>query len=128
MRKLSFYVLSLLLAVPTSAALVGVTAYAGRMQNNQEGQERKVLTVPGSRRRRIRSERRRRGARATYARGGKSAGRGGKRFGKNIAHGRPIRGGKEFGKGMGGFGKYTGKGVARSSKRAARATKHAVKP
>ena len=48
---------------------------------------------------------------------GKSAGRGGKRLGQNVARGRVARGGKEFGKGMGGFGKHTGKGIGRTMRR-----------
>ena len=87
----------------------------------QEGQDqRRVLSVPndGQRRRRIRSERRRsRGIKGAFARAGRGAGRGGKRFGQNIAKGRPVRAGKELGKGMGTFGKYTGKGVGRTAKR-----------
>jgi hypothetical protein len=35
-----------------------------------------------------------------------------------MARGRPVRAGKELGKGMGTFGKHTGKGVARSVRRA----------
>lgn len=108
---------ALMLALP-----YGFTAYSTRLSARalQEGQdERRVLRVPeGGRRRRVRSERwRRRGIKNAFARAGRGAGHGGKRFGKNMAKGRPVRAGKELGKGMGTFGKYTGKGVARTTKR-----------
>lgn len=90
-------------------------------QNNQAGQE---ITVPQRRRRHLRREvRRRRGRRSirrAFRRAGTSAGHGGKRFGQNMARGRPLRGGKEFGKGMGGFGKHTGRGMARIGRRVAK--------
>lgn len=62
-----------------------------------------------------------RGIKSEFGESGRSAGRGGKGFGKNIAKGRVLRAGKEFGKGMGGFGKHLGKGVGKS-------VKHAFKP
>ncbi len=110
--------LALLLALPF--AHEASSASAGALQGQDEQSERRVLRVPnnGQRRRRIRPEgRRRRGIKNAFARAGRGAGRGGKRFGQNIAKGRPVRAGKELGKGMGTFGKYTGKGVARTTKR-----------
>jgi hypothetical protein len=93
---------------------------AGQSQTTNT-QERRVMSVPGKRHRRVRADRPRgRGIRTSFKKAGRSAGRGGKRFGKNVGHGRPVRGGKEFGKGMGGFGKHTGKGVARTAKRVAK--------
>ncbi len=76
------------------------------VQENSEGQPR-VLPVPQRRRRRVRADRRRsrRGIGAAYSRAGRSAGRGGAGFGRNIARGRPIRAGRELGRGMGGFGR-----------------------
>ena len=111
-------------------ALLFVLPYIGREMNarasvvkQQDTGERRVLSVPndGRRRRRVRSEYRRRrgrGIKSAFARAGRGAGRGGKRFGLNMARGRPVRAGKELGKGMGTFGKHTGKGVARSVRRA----------
>ena len=78
------------------------------------------MRVPESgRRRRVRGDRRRgsRGIGGAFKKAGQSAGRGGKRFGVNVAKGRPVRGGKELGKGMGGFGKHTGIGIGRTMKR-----------
>ena len=118
MRKVFLLASALLLALPFSYATVNTTVSARALQDGQN--ERRVLTVPGDgrRRRRVRSERRRsRGIKGAFARAGRGAGRGGKRFGQNIAKGRPVRAGKELGKGMGTFGKYTGKGVGRTAKR-----------
>jgi hypothetical protein len=78
---------------------------------------RRVLAAPQGNGH-VRSERpRRHGLKHSFARSGKSAGRGGKRFGQNMAQGRPMRAGKEFGKGMGGFGKHFGIGMAKTAKR-----------
>jgi len=89
-----------------------------RLAQDENG---RVLRMPqGERHRRVRGDRPRRGRhsiRSAFGRAGRSAGRGGKRFGQNIARGRPLRGGKEFGKGMGGFGKHTGRGVGRTMRR-----------
>lgn len=95
---------------------------SARVPVAQDGDQtpRVLNPPPGGRRRRVRGDRPRRGRhsiRSAFARAGKSAGRGGKRFGQNIGHGRPIRGGKELGKGMGGFGKHTGRGVGRTMRR-----------
>jgi hypothetical protein len=96
-------------------------AYSGGVPE-WANQDRRVMRVPDDgRRRRVRSEyrrRRRAGIKSAFARAGRGAGRGGKRFGQNIARGRPVRAGKELGKGMGTFGKHTGKGVARTIRRA----------
>jgi hypothetical protein len=100
----------------------GLAAFAGPHSAVKQEQDRKVLTPPQGSRTRIRSERPRRrgGIKNAFARSGRSAGRGGKLFGKNIAKGRPVRAGKEFGKGMGGFGKHFGKGMSRTAKRVAK--------
>lgn len=50
-------------------------------------------------------------------------GRGGKRFGKNIAKGKPIKAGRELGKGAGGFGKGVGQGTAGVGKKIGKGTK-----
>jgi hypothetical protein len=117
MRKVFLTALALLLALPFSYVTFNSVVSARALQDGQG--ERRVLTVPSDgRRRRVRSERRRsRGIKGAFARAGRGAGRGGKRFGQNIAKGRPVRAGKELGKGMGTFGKYTGKGVGRTAKR-----------
>ena len=72
------------------------------------------------RRRRVRGDwgrRRHRGIGHAYKEAGLSAGRGGRRFGKHMKHGRPLHAGGAFGRGMGGFGKHFGKGTARVGKR-----------
>jgi hypothetical protein len=118
MRKVVLLLLALLFALPFAGTGYNVSATARALQDGQD--ERRVLSVPDNgRRRRVRSERRRRnrGIKGAFARAGRGAGRGGKRFGQNMAKGRPVRAGKELGKGMGTFGKYTGKGVGRTAKR-----------
>ena len=119
MRKVFLLLSGLVLALPFACAGYNPRASARALQDGQD--ERRVLRVPNDgqrRRRRIRSERRRsRGIKGAFARAGRGAGRGGKRFGQNMAKGRPVRAGKELGKGMGTFGKYTGKGVGRTAKR-----------
>lgn len=120
MRRVFLFLVALLLALPCAYMAYNPLLRAHVLQDQDGQDERRVLPVPnnGQRRRRVRSERRRsRGIKSAYARAGRGAGRGGKRFGQNIAKGRPIRAGKEMGKGMGTFGKYTGKGVARTTKR-----------
>ena len=67
--------------------------------------------------------RRGRGIGAAYRRAGVSAARGGTRFGKNMARGRPVRASKSLGKGAGGFGKHTGVGTARVGKKLGRGVK-----
>jgi hypothetical protein len=119
MRKLVIIGLALLFALPLMG-WDGSARTRGRAVREQDDQERRVLRLPDNgRRRRVRAERRRRrGIKSAFARAGRSAGRGGRRFGQNMARGRPVRAGKELGKGMGGFGKHTGKGIARSVRRA----------
>lgn len=117
MRKVFLLLLAIVFAVPFAHTGYNSRAGARALQDGQD--ERRVLRVPeDGRRRRVRPERRRsRGIKGAFARAGRGAGRGGKRFGQNMAKGRPVRAGKELGKGMGTFGKYTGKGVARTAKR-----------
>src|SRR4051812_5705702 len=118
MRKLLPALFAFLLIV-TTCGVAPLTVEARAFVAAQETESPRVLSAPpGARRRRWRSERRRRrGIRSAFNKAGKSAGRGGKRFGQNVARGRVVRGGKELGKGMGGFGKHTGKGVARTMRR-----------
>ncbi len=117
----------LLAAFAGPVAISPVAASVNRFQD-QENQNKRVLNVPHRRRRRGTDVRRHRGIGHSYGNAGKSAGRGGKRFGKNIAHGKPAKGGKEFGKGMGGFGKGVGKGTSKTGKKVGRKIKHAVTP
>ncbi|HEY0003778.1 MAG TPA: hypothetical protein VGB17_03120 [Pyrinomonadaceae bacterium] len=126
MRKLLLVLLPLCFAFP----LVTTTAFASEHAKAFEQDERRVMNVPGARRRRrLRGDRRRRrGIRHAFKQAGLSAGRGGKRLGQNMARGRVARGGKEFGKGMGGFGKHTGKGFGRIGKRIGQTTKRALTP
>jgi hypothetical protein len=116
---MKFLIGLLLLSIISIGA--GLPAFAKPHSVVKQEQDREVLNPPQGSRTRVRSERRRRhGIRSAFARSGRSAGRGGKGFGKNIAKGRPVRAGKELGKGMGGFGKHFGKGMARTAKRAAK--------
>lgn len=119
MRRLLTAIIALLLALPAALNLFEAQASANARRAQDDGQERRVMSVPGNgRRRRVQRDRRRgRGIRSAFKQAGKSAGRGGKRFGTNMARGRPVRAGKELGKGMGGFGKHTGKGVGRTMRR-----------
>jgi hypothetical protein len=119
MRRLFVIISALLFVLPFMGREMKARASLLRESSSQE---RRVMRVPDNgRRRRVRSEYRRRkgrGIKSAFARAGRGAGRGGKRFGQNMARGRPVRAGKELGKGMGTFGKHTGKGVARSVRRA----------
>jgi hypothetical protein len=119
MHRLFSATIAVLLALPVAFNLLEPPVYASALLRAQdESGQRRVINVPGSRRRRVRRDRgRRRGIRSAFKKAGKSAGRGGKRFGQNMAKGRVVRAGKEFGKGMGGLGKHTGKGVARTMRR-----------
>ena len=76
----------------------------------------------------IKRHRRRHGAKHAYGQAGKNYGRGGKRFAKNIRHGKPVKGGKELGKGVGHGSKNVGQGTARVTKKVAHKVKHAVTP
>ncbi|HEX8845260.1 MAG TPA: hypothetical protein VF791_11480 [Pyrinomonadaceae bacterium] len=119
-RKPTFVLLALLL-LPLTPQLAdnSFEARAHALALRDQDSPR-VLEMPQGVRRRRRARvdrRRRRGIRSAFKRAGKSAGRGGKRFGQNVARGRVVRGGREFGKGMGGFGKHTGKGVKRTMQR-----------
>ncbi len=128
MRKFTLRLFALAIAVATLVAGISQVSIAKGFRD-QDNQNKRKLNVPGKPRHgRDIPRRKRRGIRRSYRRAGVSAGRGGKRFGRHIAHGRPIKGGKEFGKGMGGFGKHTGKGTAGVGKKVGRKVKHAVTP
>jgi hypothetical protein len=118
MRKLFSVIFALVLALPVAFNLFQPQVYARHLRSVQDEDGRRVMTVQRGRRRRIRRDRGRRpGIRSAFKRAGKSAGSGGKRFGQNMAKGRPVRAGKHLGKGMGGFGKHTGKGIGRTMRR-----------
>lgn len=118
MRRLFSALIAVLLALPLAFSLIQARVVLGATRAQNDDQERTVLTAQGNRRRRIRRDRgRHRGIRSAFKKAGKSAGSGGKRFGQNMARGRPIRAGKHLGKGMGGFGKHTGKGIGRTMRR-----------
>lgn len=122
MRKLFAIVLAFVFVLPFVGQNPTASARTSRTLVGQDDQGRRVLRTPHSgRRRHVREEfrrRRGRGIKSAFARAGRGAGRGGKRFGQNMARGRPVRAGRELGRGMGTFGKHTGKGVARSVRRA----------
>ena len=128
MRRVSMFVFVMLLALPI--AFAGSSLRANTSVQDQQDQNRRVLRVPYRRRRTGRDVARRKhqGIGHAYKYGGKSAARGGKRFGKNISRGKPVKGGKELGKGMGGFGKGVGKGTGRTGRKVGRKVKHAVTP
>jgi hypothetical protein len=118
MRRLLMTLIALAMAWPLAFNLFEPSAAASARPAQDESERGRVLRAPGNRRRRVRRDRgRHRGIRSAFKKAGKSAGRGGKLFGQNIARGRVVRGGKEFGKGMGGLGKHTGKGVGRTMRR-----------
>lgn len=128
MRKLLTLTFALLFFLTGSAADKPVSA-ALKLDQDQDNQSPRVLTPPSSRRRRARRDRPgHRGIGGSFKEAGKSAGRGGKRLGQNMADGRPVRGGKEFGKGMGGFGKHVGMGTGKIGKRVGKATRRALTP
>lgn len=133
MRHILIWALAAWFLVPGASPGHGI-AWATHTAQDQPQPERRVLPGPATtRKRRVRPERpRSRGIGSAFSQAGKSAGRGGARFGKNIARGRVLRAGKELGKGMGGFGKHTGIGMGRVGKRTGqtvgRATKRAFTP
>ena len=129
MRRKPFLLSVILIAmlfVPASFA--SALEVQEQNQNANQNTNKRKLHVPHRRHRKGSDVRKHKGIGHAYKGAGKSAGRGGKRFGKNIAHGKPIKGGKELGKGMGGFGKGVGKGTGRSGKKIGRKIKHAVTP
>jgi len=120
----------MLLALPVAFAASSLRANASVQDQQNQDQKRRVLQVPHRRRRTGRdvARRKHRGIGHAYKYGGKSAGRGGKRFAKNISRGKPVKGGRELGRGMGGFGKGVGKGTGRTGRKVGRKVKQAVTP
>ena len=130
MRRVSMFLFAILLALSSTFAGSSLRANASVQDQQNQDQNRRVLNVPHRRRRTGRdvARRKHRGLGHAYKQGGKSAGRGGKGFGKNIARGKPVKGGKKLGTGMGGFGKGVGKGTGRTGRKVGRKVKHAVTP
>src|ERR1700730_3813740 len=129
MRRKSLLLSVILAAILSVPASLSSFASALEVQDQQnQNQNKRKLHVPQRGGRRGRDVRRHRGIGHAYKDAGKSAGRGGKPFGKHIAHGKPVKGGKELGKGMGGFGKGVGKGTGRTGKKVGKTIKHAVTP
>jgi len=127
MRKIFtvLFVISLILVAPAGGTFV---AHANGPQDQNSNSNKRKLSVPNRGRRGGRDTRKHRGIGHAYKEAGKSAGRGGKRLGRNVRHGKPVKGGKEFGKGMGGFGKGVGQGTGRAGKKVGTKVKEAVKP
>src|SRR6266496_2241594 len=127
MRRASMFLFVMSLALPFAFAGSSLRANASVQDPQNQDQNRRVMHVPHRRRRTGRdlARRKHRGIGHAYKHGGKSAGRGGKRFGKNIWRGKPVTGGKELGRGMGGFGKGVGKGTGRTGRKVGRKVKHA---
>ena len=121
MRRKSF-VLSVILA----ALLAVPAAFASTLEVQDQNQNANHNT--NRRRRHVTRRHRRQGIKEDYAGAGKSAGHGGKRFGKNIKHGRPVKAGKELGKGMGDMGKGVGHGTKQVGKKVGKGIKKAVTP
>jgi hypothetical protein len=118
---------SILLSIILVATLSVPAVFASALEVQDQNANKTKLHVPQRGRRRHRDSKHR-GIGHAYKNAGKSAGRGGKRFGKNVAHGKPVKGGKELGKGMGGFGKGVGQGTSRAGKKVGGKIKHAVTP
>ncbi len=98
MRRVSMFLFVMSLALPFSFAGSSLGANVN-VQDQSPNLGRRVMFVPYRHR-----PTKHRGIGHPYKDAGKSAGRGGKRFGKDISRGKPPKGGKELGKGMGGFG------------------------
>ena len=124
MKKFFFLLLVLL-----TAAWFGAWAQVSAQETNQSAQSNSNQIVPRHPRRRRRREiPRRRGIKHSYARAGRSMGRGGKGFGKNISKGKPIKAGREMGQGSAGFGRNVGRGTKGVGRKVAHKTKNAVTP
>lgn len=128
-RLLLLLCLTAALCAPVGCATAtGAPATSGRRAGAQRTDRR------GARRRGRgdefwrRGRRRDRGVGAAYRRAVVSAGRGGARFGRHVARGRPVRASKALGRGMGGFGKYTGIGTARAGAKLGRGVKRILTP
>jgi Ni/Co efflux regulator RcnB len=130
MRRVSMFLFTILLVLLFAFVGSSLRADASVQDQQNQDQNRRVMHVPHRRRRTGRdvARRKHRGIGHAYKHGGESAGRGGKRFGKNISRGKPLKGGKELGKGMGGLGEGIGKGTGRTGRKVGRKVKHAVTP
>src|SRR5229473_2472794 len=110
MKKVPFVLFGMLLLGLVAPLPAGASSFHDAGNSAKTNPQ---LNVPQTgRRRHRRRERGGGGIGHNYGTGGKSMGRGGKGFGKNIARGKPIRAGRELGKGAGGLGQGVGKGTA----------------
>lgn len=126
MRRKSL-LLSVIFVAILSLAITSLS-FAGPLQEQKENANQNTNQNTTHRRRRHVRRHRRSGAKEDYAGAGKSVGHGGKRFGKNIKHGKPIVAGKELGKGVGRMGKGVGHGTKRVGKKVGKTIKKAVTP
>src|SRR5260221_5563400 len=87
MRRVSMFLFVTLLALPFAFAGSSPPAKARVQDQQTKDQNRRVMDVPYRRRRTCRNvdRRKHRGIGHAYKPGGKNAGRGGQRFGQNIA-------------------------------------------
>jgi hypothetical protein len=130
MRKLCIVVLGVffaLLVIESPSSLARANAFQNSNSSTTTNTNRK-MNVPHRRRHVSTDRRKHKGIGHAYKGAGKSAARGGKRFGKNIRHGKPIKGGRELGRGMGGMGKGVGKGTGRVGRKVGHKIKKVVKP
>jgi Ni/Co efflux regulator RcnB len=126
MKKLFLIALAVLFA-PAFVALSPASASTMTGQANQNTEARPSSEVR-NRGRHKRRKHRRHGIGQSYKEGGTSAARGGKRFGKNIARGKPIKAGQELGQGAGRAGKNVGQGSKQVGEKVVDKTKKVVKP
>ena len=124
MKKLFLIALALLF-VP---AFVELSPASAANVAAQENQNREARPSSEGRRRRGRRRHRRRGIGQSYKQSGTSAAEGGKRFGKNISRGKPIKAGEGLGQGMGRAGKSVGQGSKQVGEKVVDKTKKVVKP
>jgi hypothetical protein len=119
-RKIVFLSFFVLLAISNTPIVSASAAKPGPPELGSNSAKAEPQNSGVRRRRRVRGDfgrRRHRGIKHEYKESGLSVGRGGRRFGRHMKHGRPLHAGAAFGRGMGGFGKHFGKGTARVGKR-----------
>jgi hypothetical protein len=93
MRRVSMFLFTILLVLLFAFVGSSLRANASVQDQQNQDQNRRVMHVPHRRRRTGRdvARRKHRGIGHAYKHGGESAGRGGKRFGKNISRGKPLK-------------------------------------
>lgn len=128
MMKKLFLIALALLFVPAFIELSPTSAGNVTAQENQNREARPSSEARRNRRRHGRRRHRRKGIGESYKQGGTSAAEGGKRFGKNISRGKPIKAGEGLGQGMGRAGKSVGQGSKQVGEKVVDKTKKVVKP